>query len=371
MRLVLGRALVLLVVVVTLGVNSSRGDISLRRFSSNPLLTLDSIEPFRRGHESSRGGSALNHTINFPSIIAVPKWFYPRLGNYYMYFSDHHGLFIRLAYADQVTGPWQVYSSPALTIAQVYAANNLTYNASQLSYKVECSSPDVHVDHQTRSVRMYFKHRLPNHDYAILDSLAQSRDGISFAPRAGVMASYARVFQWAGEPGHVYMIDRQGNMLRSPDGYEGWEMGNSVVGLAFANQSMVNGDRYTGLVRHVGLLVTGHRLYVFGSRVGDAPEHILWTSLDLRCTLTDWQACATDGPAREAFRGVMPYEGADYPAVPSRKGDAIHVNQLRDPFPFADGGKCYMFYTIAGESGIAGGRIDDSFCYSDRARRQH
>jgi hypothetical protein len=48
---------------------------------------------------------------------------------------------------------------------------------------------------------------------------------------------------------------------------------------------------------------------------------------------------------------------------PSVKGHAINVNQLRDPYPFfdEDAGVYRLYYTIAGESGIASARIHDRF----------
>jgi hypothetical protein len=47
-------------------------------------------------------------------------------------------------------------------------------------------------------------------------------------------------------------------------------------------------------------------------------------------------------------------EGADAPLVPSIRSTAYgHVNQLRDPAVLEDEGRIYLFYAVAGESGIA------------------
>ncbi|MFL5284085.1 MAG: hypothetical protein ACJ8AW_24605 [Rhodopila sp.] len=43
--------------------------------------------------------------IQGPSLIRVPDWVEDRLSDYYPYFADHKGSYIRLAYADRVTGP--------------------------------------------------------------------------------------------------------------------------------------------------------------------------------------------------------------------------------------------------------------------------
>ena len=55
--------------------------------------------------------------LNFPCVIRVPDWVERPLGKYYLYFSAHHGSYIRLAYADRVTGPWKVYEPGTLRLA--------------------------------------------------------------------------------------------------------------------------------------------------------------------------------------------------------------------------------------------------------------
>ncbi len=42
--------------------------------------------------------------INGPSLTKVPNWVNNKLGNYYLYFAHHKGAFIRLTYADTLTG---------------------------------------------------------------------------------------------------------------------------------------------------------------------------------------------------------------------------------------------------------------------------
>ena len=47
--------------------------------------------------------------IQGPSLIKVPEWIENPLGKYYLYFADHKGLYIRLAYADELAGHWNNY----------------------------------------------------------------------------------------------------------------------------------------------------------------------------------------------------------------------------------------------------------------------
>ncbi|MGC2198527.1 MAG: hypothetical protein WA633_00030, partial [Stellaceae bacterium] len=42
---------------------------------------------------------AIGRNIQGPSAIRVPDWVEHPLGDYYLYFADHKGRYIRLAYA--------------------------------------------------------------------------------------------------------------------------------------------------------------------------------------------------------------------------------------------------------------------------------
>ncbi|MGI9379396.1 MAG: hypothetical protein ACR2OW_07050, partial [Methyloligellaceae bacterium] len=92
-----------------------------------------------RPHMDSRMGN----NINGPSLIRAPDWFPNPLGKYYLYFGHHDGRYIRLAYADKLTGPWRMYEPGVLPL-----------DASQFAGHV--ASPDILVDHQSRQVRLYY-----------------------------------------------------------------------------------------------------------------------------------------------------------------------------------------------------------------------
>jgi len=59
---------------------------------------------------------SIGANIQGPSLIRVPDWVEERLGRYYLYFADHKGSYIRLAYADDLLGPWIVHPSGSLQI---------------------------------------------------------------------------------------------------------------------------------------------------------------------------------------------------------------------------------------------------------------
>ena len=56
---------------------------------------------------------SIGQNIQGPSLIRVPKWVEDPLGKYYLYFADHKGRYIRLAYADELAGPCLLCTSPS------------------------------------------------------------------------------------------------------------------------------------------------------------------------------------------------------------------------------------------------------------------
>src|SRR5262245_49188806 len=82
---------------------SAEQEVKVTRLAQNPLITVDTSR--------SLGGN-----VNGPTVIRVPEWIDKPLGRYYMYFANHMGEFIRLAYADAVSGPWRVYEPGVLHV---------------------------------------------------------------------------------------------------------------------------------------------------------------------------------------------------------------------------------------------------------------
>ena len=76
-------------------------DVTVRRFTENPIITPD-LSP------------RIGTNIQGPSLIRVPQWIPDPLGTYYLYFADHKGSYIRLAYADALAGPWTIHEPGAL-----------------------------------------------------------------------------------------------------------------------------------------------------------------------------------------------------------------------------------------------------------------
>jgi len=291
--------------------------------------------------------------IQGPSAIRVPDWVAGRLGQYYLYFADHKGSYIRLAYADQVTGPWHIYVPGSLRLEQscfvtepprvspeqlAEHRRRLERSGTQISHDLlseittpHIASPDVHVDESHRQIVMYF-HGLDDVGVQVT-RVATSTDGIDFVARPEVLGrSYMRVFR---HDGVIYALAMPGQLYRSLDGVRDFTPGPLLF-----NPNM----------RHAAVLKRGDVLSVFWTQVGEAPERILLSRIDLSGDWFGW----TEGTAREVLRPERSWEGADAPLVPSIRSTAYgQVNQLRDPAILEDDGRVYLFYAVAGESGIA------------------
>ena len=96
---------------------------------------------------------------------------------------------------------------------------------------------------------------------------------------------------------------------------------------------------------------------MFRTRVGDAPERILLSTIELREDWSDW----TPTEPVEVLRPERAWEGAGAPLEPSVRSVAYaKVNQLRDPAIYVEGDRTYLLYAAAGESGIAVAELTSS-----------
>jgi hypothetical protein len=276
--------------------------------------------------------------INVPSMIHVPDWIERPLGRYYLYFSSHRGCrYIRLAYADALAGPWRILAGGTLKASQ----------ASTIDGSV--SAPDVHVDHDRRQVRMYFNGRsaTAGRTRALV---AVSSDGLNFRAKPEAVADfYLRAFPHGGV---WYALSKGGRLHRSPDGLTPYARGPDAFPRIPGNTRNYNAP---GSVRHVAIDLRNDQADVYYSRIGDAPERILRSRIELVGDWRKWRA----GPPQEVMQPEESWEGADLPIVPSRLGATNEpVHQLRDPEVFTDtDGSRYILYAVAGEQGIAMARL--------------
>ncbi|WP_439577724.1 hypothetical protein [Elioraea sp.] len=292
--------------------------------------------------------------IQGPSLIRVPDWVRNRLGRYYLYFADHKGRYIRLAFSDAIEGPWRIHPPGALDLAEsLFPTEPLPDDApsdapaslpgqpppgthgiptgAEDAVTPHIASPDIHVDAVNRRIVMYF-HGLAGYR-SQRTRVALSPDGLHFSALPELLGpSYFRAFRHRG---WTYALAMPGILFRSADGLTGFERGPTL---------------FEPTQRHTALLRRADTLFVFWTRVGDAPEHILVSTIDLDGDWTGWTA----GAAAALLRPELDWEGAGLPIEPSFRGAINHrVNQLRDPAVFEEDGRLYLLYAVAGEAGIA------------------
>ena len=252
--------------------------------------------------------------INGPSLIKVPDWVKNPLGKYYLYFAHHSGKNIRMAYSDQLEGPYTVYEGGTLSLKDTPGRNHI-------------ASPDVHVDEDTQQITMYYHTPYDNWQYTFK---AVSENGLDFVSEESKLGMfYFRVFKWNGR---TFSIAKNKNT--SGITYE-------LVDGEWIEQ---NGE-FISNMRHAAVLVEGNDVYVFYSIVGEAPESIYCSKVDID---NNWELTETQILLQPTYN----YEGSDLPLKPSKFGSGIG-NELRDPCIYVEGDKKYLLYSVAGEAGIA------------------
>ena len=151
-----------------------------------------------------------------PSLIRVPDWIENPLGKYYLYFADHRGTYIRLAYADELTGPWRMHAAGSLKLENSFFPTtcppcSLSPGTSAALY-AHIASPDVHVhvDDEKQQIVMYIHGRGAGEQ---LTRLALSRDGVNFEGSPEVLG---RPYFCIIEHGdYHYALSMPGYMYRS------------------------------------------------------------------------------------------------------------------------------------------------------------
>jgi len=265
----------------------------------------------------------MGDNINGPSLISTPTWIENPLGKYYLYFGHHDGRYIRMAYANNLAGPWKTHTLGVLSIEDSHFSGHI-------------ASPDVHVDHEAKQIRMYFH----GADTATgkggpqSTRVAFSADGLTFEARTELLGNpYMRTFEWNKQ---IFGLAMPGVFYRSADGVSDFETGPTL---------------FTPNIRHTAVTVDDDLLKVYFTVVGDNPERIKLSTVRLSNNWLDWEA---SDPV-EVLAPELDWEGADLPLEPSKRGLIQGpVNQLRDPAMFIDdGGRTYLLYAVAGENGIA------------------
>ncbi len=316
----------------------SNEKIIIERFFSSPIIypCMD-----------DRMGS----NINGPAIIRMPNWCKDKLGTYHLYFSDHKGKYIRLAYANEITGPWNIYSEGALDLSDsLFILEDPPEPPKEKRppwakkmkggyLYAHIASPDLHIDSQTKIFKMYYHGLLSNGNQ--VTRLATSKDGLKFFPLKPILGPpYFRAFEYKN---FIYAITWGAEIWRSRDWHLPFEKGPKIlpyspkegIGLGF---------------RHGDIFRRNDVLHIFFTNIGDKPERIMHTTLDLKATWKEWRVKGKN----TILQPQLKWEGAELKIRKSVMGTAQgRVRELRDPCIFEDiDRQVYLLYCGAGESGI-------------------
>ncbi len=294
-----------------------------------PLLLADNIE--------------IGDNINGPSLIKTPSWIPTCLGRYYLYFANHFGRNIRMAFSNELTGPWQIYTGGVIDLKETPFTHERPNIEQPLWAKEQgvdglyphIASPDVQINGAEKCLEMFF-HGL-DHDGEQRSLRAISNDGLTWQVQPSrISQTYLRAFSHKHKK---YAIGWGGQILRQKSS-ETYEMGP----WAFGDQGH----------RHAGVLVKGDKLHVVWTRIGDAPEQILYSNIDMSRPWRYWYA--SDG--KTILKPKFHWEGAHLPISTSTVGGLKQQEHaLRDPFLFEDNEKVYMIYIGGGESSIGLARL--------------
>jgi hypothetical protein len=285
--------------------------------------------------------------INGPSLIRVPEWVENPLGRYYLYFAHHQGKFIRMAYADDVLGPYTVHSPGVLPIEET-------------DFERHIASPDVHVDDDARIIRMFYHGAgFTGHKHENLNQntcYAESPDGVSFVcDRICLGPSYMRVWEWNGT---WYGFGGGGgrDIWHTNDYRKPFTRGpileieaEDYIPRERIQESKKDPDDLTYRMRHAAVDVSGSEVDIYYSNVGDEPERIKRARVKMVEDLSAWKATTFE----EVLRTETDYEGVEAVNEPSTGGaDHDPVHQVRDPYIYNEGDRKYLVYSIAGEKGL-------------------
>lgn len=325
----------------------SAARVEVSRISQSPLVTVHS-------------SPALGDNVNGPTVIRVPDWVERPLGKYYMYFANHMGEFIRLAYADSPTGPWKIHEPGVLHVRDTqFNRPGPDPEGALADFYTHVASPEVFVDNDRHRLVIWVHGWYTNGErfpptlegarawarrlgYAQFTQSAVSTDGLRFQAQPAITkTSYLRVFK-RGDT--FYGVSRLGLVSRSADPLAAFAPGTNLF----------RDTPHAGRVRHVALVQKSDRLDLYFTAIGDAPERVLYTAVDLSGDWTTWRA----GTVREVIAPETQYECADLPDAPSASGDiSTPVKQIRDPFVFEEGSRSLLYYAVCGEQGIAAAEL--------------
>jgi len=366
------------------------------RRMNNKQPILDEAWSLAQGASSGNsdnlnGASCIRLPADFPSGQRVHS-----SAEYYLYFADHSGTYIRMAWAADLEGPWTGYRMDQGTYASgdrgvLDLGSDGSIDLGTYSVEDHIASPQVLIERDDSDPQnpdfqfvMYYHGRRDDPSTGAQRTfVATSSDGLNFNQpsggdsRAGQAGhgtrdfshgdSYFRVFE---EGGRYYAFSNTGDLFavdeNSPNDLlsSSWTKGpqpfinetesRGWIGWEDPPNSQTIGDLRP---RHFGVLKRDGVLYTFLTNKASSPERIIVSTFDFgelpSGTNDSWLDWKGDFPSQELIEPEEDWEGGDQPLGISRLGSADDVRQLRDPGILEDiDGRTYMFYSGEGEEAI-------------------
>ena len=274
-----------------------------------------------------------NSNICNPCIIKVPEWVKDSLGKYYLYYADHRGKYIKFAFSNFIFNNWR---SKLDIIININSFNNAINHI---------ASPEIYIDDIKK------KFYLLTHSHSATHKgqwtyVSESNNGLHFkvVNDKPLAPFYLRVFKYNN---FFYGVSKGGNLWKTNELIREFYPCQNLFDPSKSNELLHN---YEGAVRHVGLFVENNILYIFYSKIGDKPERIYFSKLNLEKNDKNWKF----NSETELLRPTMDFEGANLPLLKSKPGDTpVAENALRDPYLFKINSNYYLAYCVQGEFGIA------------------
>ena len=193
-------------------------------------------------------------------------------------FANHMGEFIRLAYADAITGPWKICGRACCTCATPgHVPARPDPKETLEDFYTHVASPEILIDHERKQFVMWFHGWWTNGEnwpadpaaaraWAQKKAIRSSRNrrrrstAFEFQTKPSITKTpYIRVFQ---HDGYYYGVSRLGRLSRSKDPLASFELGPDPF----------RDGPHAGRIRHVALVKRGHALQVFYTAIGIRPS---------------------------------------------------------------------------------------------------
>jgi hypothetical protein len=258
------------------------------------------------------------NNINGPTLVKVPNFCLNKLGNYYLYFAHHRGKYIRMAYSDNICGPYTIYENGVLSLKNTPGNDHI-------------ASPEIII--KDNKFILYY-HTIYNIGYNSQSTfVAESYDGLLFvSTNRNISHPYFRYFEYQS---NSYGIAMKGHSCQHI--------------YNFINNKFIDNCDILQKTRHCHVKLINNKLFIFYSVVGDCPEHICFSEL-----------CKNDNGTfytleqKSLVYPELEYEHNNLPPIKSKYGASFEkINQLRDPYVYVEEDNVYILYSICGEQGIA------------------